>query len=190
MSDLHGHVRDFHPAEDRSGVDRAMRPLRKALRLLGLALLVVMIALPALQVALRATPYSFIGAGELTRFMLICVVFLTLPYVISSGASIRVEDFTTVLPRSMQQVLTIVVPASGVLGFGVASYSVAVAVLRNLNNATPTLGMPYWIFFSAAFVGLLVAALECAIQVVKALRGRDLYVSFAEEQPPEDEPEI
>ena len=82
------------------------------------------------------------------------------------------------------------IPATGVLGFGVASYSVAVAVLQNLNNATPTLGIPYWIFFSAAFVGLLMAAVECAIQFVKALHERDLYVSFAEEQPPEDMPDI
>ena len=192
MSDLPGQVRgqEFHPAEDRSAVDRAMRPVRKALRWLGLALLVVMIALPALQVGLRATPYAFIGAGELTRFMLICVVFVTLPYVISSGASIRVEDLTRGLPASLHRGIGIVIPATGVLGFGFAAYSVALAVLRNLNNATPSLGIPYWVFFSAAFVGLLVAALECAIQLVKAVQGRDLYVSFAEEQPPEELPEI
>lgn len=81
MSDLPGQAHDQNspPTEDQSAIDRAVRPIRKALRWLGLALLVVMIALPALQVALRATPYSFIGAGELTRFMLICVVFVTLP---------------------------------------------------------------------------------------------------------------
>jgi TRAP-type C4-dicarboxylate transport system permease small subunit len=191
MSDLPSQAKDqIHPAEDRSAVDRAMRPVRKALRWLGLALLVVMIALPALQVGLRATPYAFIGAGELTRFMLICVVFVTLPYVISSGASIRMEDLAKGLPEGVHRVIRVAIPATGVLGFGVASCSVAVAVLGNLNNATPSLGIPYWIFFSAAFVGLLVAALECAIQFVKALQGRDLYVSFAEEQPPEDLPEI
>jgi TRAP-type C4-dicarboxylate transport system permease small subunit len=188
VSDLPG--QEIHPAEDSSTVDRALRPLRKGLRWLGLVLLVVMIALPALQVLLRATPYAFIGAGELTRFMLICVVFLTLPYVISSGASIRIEDLTNGLPESIQRALRITIPATGVLGFGFAAYSVALAVLRNLNNATPTLGIPYWVFFSAAFVGLLMAAAECAIQLVKAMQGRDLYVSFAEEQPPEELPEI
>jgi TRAP-type C4-dicarboxylate transport system permease small subunit len=182
MSDLRGQDHEIPPADDRSAVDRAMRPLRKALRWLGLALL------PALQVGLRATPYSFIGAGELTRFMLICVVFVTLPYVIASGASIRMEDLTNWLPQGIRRVITVLIPASGVLGFGIAAYAVAVAVLRNLNNATPTLGIPYWIFFSAAFVGLLVATIECAIQLVKALQGQDLYVSFAEEQPPADLP--
>ncbi|HEX6142060.1 MAG TPA: TRAP transporter small permease subunit, partial [Geminicoccaceae bacterium] len=164
--------------------------VRKTLRWLGLGLLALMIALPALQVGLRFTPYAFIGAGELTRFMLICVVFVTLPYVISSGASIRIEDLSAGLPADLRRTIRIVIAASGVLAFGFASFSVAVAVLRNLNNATPTLGIPYWVFFSAAFVGLLLAALECAIQFVKALHDRDLYVSFAEEQPPEDLPEI
>ena len=191
MSDLPGQPnQEIHPAEDRSAVDRALRPLRKGLRWLGLALLVAMIALPALQVGLRSSPYSFIGAGELTRFMLICVVFVTLPYVISSGASIRVEDLMNWLPHGIRHILRIAIPATGVVGFGFASYSVALAVLRNLNNATPSLGIPYWVFFSAAFVGLLVAALECAIQVVKALQGRDLYVSFAEEQPPDELPDL
>ena len=105
MSDPSGQATDhaIHPAEDGSAIDRTMRPLRKALRWLGLALLAAMIALPALQVVLRATPYSFIGAGELTRFMLICVVFATLPYVVSSGANIRVEDFSAALPTSVQR---------------------------------------------------------------------------------------
>jgi TRAP-type C4-dicarboxylate transport system permease small subunit len=90
----------------------------------------------------------------------------------------------------VQRIIRVVIPATGILGFGFASYSVAIAVLRNLNNATPTLGIPYWIFFSAAFVGLFVAAVECAIQLVKALHGQNLYVSFAEEQPPDDFPTI
>ena len=107
-----------------------------------------------------------------------------------TGSSIRVEDLTNGLPESIQRALRITIPATGILGFGFAAYSVALAVLRNLNNATPSLGIPYWVFFSAAFVGLLVAALECAIHVVKAVQGRDVYVSFAQEQPPEELPEI
>jgi glutamyl-tRNA reductase len=52
-------------------MDRGMLPIRKLFRWVGLALLTVMIALPVLQVALREfTRFSFIGAGELTRFML------------------------------------------------------------------------------------------------------------------------
>lgn len=179
------------PPEDRTRVDRAMLPVRKLFRWAGLALLTVMIALPVLQVALREfTRLSFIGAGELTRFMLICVVFITLPYVVSSGASIRMEEMAALFPLRLQRLLKAIVTGTGVIAFTLAAYSVGLATYRNINNATPTLGIPYWIFFSAAFLGLFFAAVECAIQFIKVLRGREMYVAFAEEQPPEQAPEL
>ncbi|MFW6028214.1 MAG: TRAP transporter small permease [bacterium] len=172
-------------------MDRALLPVRRLFRYLGLVLLALMIALPMLQVSLRElTPYSFIGAGELTRFMLICVVFITLPYVVSSGANIRMEEITAGLPRRIRHTLKILITATGIAAFSFAAYSIALATLRNLNNATPSLEMPYWIFFSAAFLGLLFAAIESAIQFVKVLRGQEPYVTFAEEQPQEELPDL
>ena len=183
-----GHV---PPPEDRTGMDRAMLPVRKLFRRLGIVLLAAMIALPMLQVVLRqVTSTSFIGAGELTRFMLICVVFITLPYVVSSGANIRMEEFSSLLPVRLRRMLDILITAMAAAAFGFAAYSVALATLRNLNNATPTLAMPYWIFFSAAFLGLVFAALECVLQLAKAVRGQELYVSFAEELPPDELPDL
>jgi TRAP-type C4-dicarboxylate transport system permease small subunit len=193
MSNPFGIVESGHtpPPEDRTRMDRAMLPLRKTLRWLGLALLTTMIALPVLQVGLREfTRLSFIGAGELTRFMLICVVFITLPYVVSSGANIRMEEMAALLPIRVQRFLKGLVAATAVLAFTFAAYSVGLATYRNLNNATPTLGIPYWVFFSAAFVGLLLAAVESVIQFAKQWRGREPYVTFTEEQPPEDLPEV
>ena len=53
--------------------------------------------LASAQVALREfTSFTFVGAGELTRFMLICVVFVTLPYVLP-GVSIRMDELTSEL---------------------------------------------------------------------------------------------
>jgi TRAP-type C4-dicarboxylate transport system permease small subunit len=189
MTDPPGHSMQaaFLPS-DRTAADRTVEPLRKFVRWIGIVLLVVMIGLPTLQVFLRQFLRApFVGAEELARFMLICVVFVTFPYVVSSGANIRMEELLLALPRRVQYLLKVVIAATGSLAFGVAAWSVAVATARNLDNATPTLGIPYWVFFSAAFLGLLLAAVECAVQLYKALRNRPLYVTFAEEQPP-DEP--
>jgi TRAP-type C4-dicarboxylate transport system permease small subunit len=143
--------------------------------------------LPSVQVFLRTLVHRpFIGAEELARFILICVVFVALPYVVSSGASIRMEEIMSFFPRRVQWLLRVLITATGFAAYGVAAYSVAVATLKNLNNATPTLGIPYWVFFSAAFFGLLFSSVESAVQVVKAFLNRSLYVSFEEEQPPED----
>lgn len=175
------------PLAEQTSLDRVIEPVRRAYRGLGLILLTVMILLPTMQVVLREGLRSpFIGAEELARFMLICVVFVTLPYVVASGASIRMEEVVAALPRSIQRGLRIAMTGTAAIGFSIAAYSVAVATLRNLNNATPTLAIPYWVFFSAAFLGLLFAGLESAIQFVKALRGQPIYVAFAGEQPPDE----
>jgi TRAP-type C4-dicarboxylate transport system permease small subunit len=177
--------------DGRLAVDRALAPVRRLFRWLGVGLLAAMLALPALQVLLREViRQPFIGAEELTRFMLICVVFITFPYVVSSGANIRMEELLQALPARLRRRLHVLIAASGTAVLSTAAVSVAVATLRNLNNATPTLGIPYWIFFGAAFLGLLFAAVECAVQLYKALRRRPLYVTFAEEQPPEPPPNL
>jgi TRAP-type C4-dicarboxylate transport system permease small subunit len=140
-----------------------------------------------LQVFLRAVVgHPFVGAEELARFMLICVVFVTLPYVVSSGSSIRMEELLSALPRGVQRPLRVLSSGAASVAFGIAAYSVAVATLRNLDNATPTLGIPYWVFFSAAFLGLVVAAIESVVQFVKSLYDLPLYVSFAEELPADE----
>jgi TRAP-type C4-dicarboxylate transport system permease small subunit len=161
-----------------------LEPIRRALRLLSLVLLAVMILTPALQVLLREIFVApFMGAEELSRFMLICVVMLALPYTISSGASIRMEEVLRLLPRPIQRGTEILIASLGFLAFAFAAGAVITATLRNLNNASPTLGIPYYIFFSAAFVGFLLAAVEFALQVYKAIRNRPLYVTFDAEQP-------
>jgi TRAP-type C4-dicarboxylate transport system permease small subunit len=180
-------ARENYAPADAYRADRAFAPIRRVLRWTSFLVVAVMILLPALQVVLREvleTP--FIGAEELTRFMLICVVFITFPYVVASGANIRLEEGLQLLPAGGRRALQIVIAASGAIVLAVAAVSVAVATARNLQNATPTLGIPYYIFFSAAFVGLLAAAAESALQLWKALTRRPLYVAFADEASPDD----
>ena len=178
--------RDNYAPADALAPDRALAPLRRILRWASLVLIAVMIALPAVQVVLREIlNLPFVGAEELTRFMLICVVFLTLPYVVVSGANIRLEEGLMLLPQGIQRVAHVAISATGSVTFIVAAASVATATLRNLQNATPTLGIPYWIFFAATFIGFLMAAVECGLQTWKALARRPLFVTFGDEAPPD-----
>lgn len=191
MSDFHhpDYV-DAGTAQRLSLFDRILEPVRRLFRWLGVLLLGVLIFLPVMQVVLRQFQSPFIGAEELARFMLICVVFVTLPYVVSSGASVRMEELLHALPGRLRRGLRIFIPLTGALAFGAAAVSVAVATMRNLDNETPTLQIPYWVFFSAAFLGLLLAAIECAAQFVKAWRNDPLYLTFAAEHSPEEAPDL
>ena len=180
-------AREDYAAADAYAADRAMAPLRRILRWTSLALVTVMIALPAWQVIMReGFNMPFIGAEELTRFMLICVVFITLPYVVVSGANIRLEEGLQHMPSGLQRITRAAIAMSATVTFAIAAFAVAVATMRNLQNATPTLGIPYWIFFSASLIGFLVASIESALQAFKVLAGRPPFVAFADESAPDD----
>ncbi len=179
--------RESYAPADAFAPDRALSPVRRTLRWTSLAVVAVMIALPAIQVVLREVlNLPFVGAEELTRFMLICVVFVTLPYVVVSGANIRLEEGLHLLPRPIQRLIHIAIAGTGALTFGVAAAAIGVATLRNLQNATPTLGIPYWVFFSAAFVGFVVTTIEFSLQLWKVATRRPPFVTFADEAPPDD----
>ena len=180
-------TRERYAAADATAPDRTLGPVRLVLRWASLAMVAVMIALPAVQVVLREIlNLPFIGAEELTRFMLICVVFVSFPYVVASGANIRLKEGLHLLPRAVQRVLHVTIAGTGALTLAVAAVAIAVAAMRNLQNATPTLGIPYWIFFSASFLGFLFAAIEFALQLWKALLDKPPYIAFADEASPDD----
>ena len=83
-------------------IDRALEPLRWVFRWGSLVMLVAMVSLPFMQVVMREIfSAPIVGAEELARFMLICTVFIALPYVVSSGANIRMEEFLALFPRDV-----------------------------------------------------------------------------------------
>src|SRR5215203_2412613 len=106
--------RENYAPADAFAPDRALAPVRLILRWASLVMIAVMIALPALQVVLREllnTP--FVGTEELTRFMLICVVFVTFPYVVASGTNIRLEEGLHLMPNTLQRAIHILIAATG-----------------------------------------------------------------------------
>jgi TRAP-type C4-dicarboxylate transport system permease small subunit len=180
-------ARESYAPADAFAPDRTLAPVRRILRWASLVMIAVMIALPAVQVVLREIlDRPFVGAEELTRFMLICVVFVTLPYVVASGTNIRLEEGLHLMPPGGRRLFEITIAATGAVTLAVAAASIATATLRNLQNATPTLGIPYYVFFSAAFLGFLFAAVETALQLWKYVTRRPPFVTFADEASPDD----
>jgi len=168
-------------------IDRALEPLRWCFRWGSLAMLVLMVALPFVQVVMRELfSRPIVGVEELARFMLICTVFLALPYVVSAGSNIRMEEFQSMFPAGFVRVVKLAIAVAAIVAFGAAALASGIAIQKNLNNATPTLGIPYWIFLGAAAIGFGMTTIECAVQFVKALQNRPLYVTFPQEQEPEE----
>ncbi|MBL4918527.1 TRAP transporter small permease subunit [Szabonella alba] len=172
-------------------IDRMIEPVRWVFRLTSLVVLATLIALPFIQVVLRevlSTP--IVGVEELTRFMLICSVFLAFPYVVSAGASIRMEEILAFLPSRIIVIVRFCTSLIAIAAFAILAFASLYAISRNMDNATPTLGIPYYIFFGAAFAGFTMTCVECLIQLFKALQGQPLYITFRQEQEPPQEFDI
>jgi TRAP-type C4-dicarboxylate transport system permease small subunit len=169
-------------------IDRAIEPLRWIFRWGSLVMLVLMVLLPFLQVVAREVFASpLIGAEELARYMLICTVFIALPYVAAAGANVRMEEILSLCPARFIRGVKLVTAVVAIATFSTTAVASLVAIASNLDNATPTLGMPYWMFLGAAFVSFTMTTVECIIQLVKVLQDRPLYVTFPQEQEPEEE---
>ena len=169
-------------------IDRAIEPLRWVFRWGSLVMLVAMVVLPFLQVVSREIIGSpLIGAEELARFMLICTVFIALPCVAAGGANIRMEEILSLCPQQFVRSVKIVIALVAIATFATAVVASLIAITSNLDNASPTLGMPYWLFLGAAFVSFTMTTVECAIQFVKVLQDKPLYISFPQEMEPEEE---
>lgn len=169
-------------------IDRALEPLRWVFRWGSLAMLVAMVALPMAQVVAREIVGApLIGAEELARFMLICTVFVALPYVAAGGANIRMEEILSLCPARFVRAVKLVTAIVAIATFATAAIASLIAIASNLDNATPTLGMPYWLFLGAAFVSFTMTTVECVVQLVKVLQGRPLYICFPQEIEPEEE---
>jgi TRAP-type C4-dicarboxylate transport system permease small subunit len=127
-----------------------------------------LVLVPTAQVVMRGVfTLPFIGAEELTRFLLICLVFLAYPLVVEHGENIVMGEFKAMMPKRMRAVVnvTISLAAIGITLF--IAWVTATNISKNLSNATPTLGIPFWIFLGATLFGFAVAAIVHVLHLRK-----------------------
>lgn len=137
-----------------------MRPAVQILSALTVILVLGLIAVPVTQVVMRGVfGRPFIGAEELTRFLLICVVFTGYPLVVEAGENIVMGEIKGAMPSALRRVIDLAISISAVLTCLFLAYVTAANVSGNLNNATPTLGIPFWVFLAATFFAFAGAAL-------------------------------
>ena len=90
-------------------------------------------------------------------------------------------------PTPLRRAIHVAIAATGAVTLGIAAVAIAVATLRNLQNATPDprhplLGVLLGKFSSASSS----PRVEFALQLWKALAGKPPYVTFADEASPDD----
>lgn len=134
----------------------------------SVAILAALTVVPSAQIFMRGfVGLPFIGAEELTRFLLICLVFVAYPLVVETGDNIVMGELRQALPRRLRTVINVSISVSAVLVTGFLAYVAWQTIFRNLNNSTPTLNIPFWIFFAAALFGFGGAAVVHLIHLRK-----------------------
>lgn len=137
-----------------------MAVLVRALNAIVVCILLALLAVPLLQIVMRyffGTP--IMGAEELTRFLMILLVFLAYPLVVREGENIVMGELRAMLPAGWQHVLNLATSLIAVAGCGFLAWVTWNSIFLNLANKTPTLGIPFYLFLGAALVAFAGATL-------------------------------
>ncbi|MBL8289248.1 MAG: TRAP transporter small permease [Rubrivivax sp.] len=145
--------------------------VRTGLRWLSFALLALLVATPLAQIVMRSVfnvPMS--GAEELTRYFLICAVFVAAPLVTRDGGQIAMEEMQAVVPARPRWWLQMLIEVCGIAFFTLMAVAAVVTTANNLRNQTATLEMPFWLFMAPLVVGMALLAVETAARLAHTWR--------------------
>jgi len=147
--------------------------VRRAVRWTSLALLAALVITPLAQITMRGifnVPMS--GAEELARYFLICLSFLGASYVTEQGGQIRMEEFQGLIPPKPRWMLQLLIELSGAALFTVLFVASVATIRNNLQNQTPTLEMPFWLFMLPLALGSLLLVVETLMMLAHTWRRR------------------
>lgn len=149
------------------------RGLTKVDRYLGVIFLFNLIFLVLLDTILRAFSLTpFMGTMELVRCFLIWSVFISLRFVTSENAHIRMGELIALSPRVMQKLVNFLVHLAALIIFGIITLSVFTTTAHNFYDTTPTLEIPIIIFFFPTIIGFLLTTIQYAIILFSSFLGR------------------
>lgn len=127
-----------------------------------------LVLVPTTQVVMRSIfALPFIGAEELTRFLLICLVFCSYPLVVANGENIVMGEIKAAFPVRVRRLVDIAISLSAIAITGFIAWVTVSNISKNLANSTPTLGIPFWIFLGATFFGFAGAVVVHLIHLRK-----------------------
>lgn len=139
----------------------------------AIGMLVIMSALVVLQVTVRN--FFDLGlpwANELARFTGIALVYLMVPYLLMRDRFIAVDVLSSRLKgrlrfmsRLLNEIVTLVFAALTLWGF-------QLFLSQAGTFTTPAMGVPNWLFYLPALIGILLLTLAGAVRVTALVRGR------------------
>lgn len=145
-----------------------MKLARRIVEIASVFLLGALVFVPFAQIIMRSVfGAPIVGAEEFTRFLLICVVFISFPLVVEAGENIVMGDLRKAMPDLPRKFLNVLTSLCAIFIAGLVAYAVLGTIGKNLNNATPTLKIPFWLFLGSTLFGFAAAAVVHLVHLRK-----------------------
>lgn len=131
-----------------------------AINAVVVVLLLGLVAILALQIVLRdvfAAP--IVGLEEVTRMLMILMVWIAYPLVVAAGENIVMAELKAGLPARLRRGMDLVIGLGCTVAALLMVWATWEALAANPRNMTPTLRIPFWIYLAAAAFGFAGAAL-------------------------------
>ncbi len=149
--------------------------LRKIDLFISTLTLFFLVSLVVAQIVARSVfSLPLAGSEELSRYLLLWVVFVPLALVARSGEQIRMMEIRNMLPPIVVKILGLLSVLLGVTSYGVVAFSAALAAVSNIGRVTPSLEMPFLLFYLPTVLGFVLFTLEYILVLLRVLIFRDL----------------
>lgn len=140
-------------------------------------LLIIIFFVSLVQVVIRNLPFipALRWAEEFCRFAWIWSVFLSLPYTVKMGSTLRVTLLLDLVGAKARMVIDLAADliTAGTMAF-LCAYSVPVIRKIYLSaELSPAMAWPMWAVYSVIFAGFLLGAVRGVERFVRRLRGPD-----------------
>jgi TRAP-type C4-dicarboxylate transport system permease small subunit len=147
--------------------------LRTTCRLLSVAALFVIIVITLFQITIRwLFDIPLTGIEEFSRFLFVAFIFLGLPYYYRHDGHIRLSGIRNMLTGRNARLMEITVQFFCVLAFSIIFASAVYTTSTNYGSTTPTIAIPFWIFFTPIILGFGLLVAEHIIDLAKIIKGR------------------
>jgi len=136
--------------------------------LLGVITLLIIAQIAARDVFKVGAPW----AEELARYCGLSLVYLALPLLLLQGKHIHVDVLLKQLRGIPRRLVLIANEAFTVLFCAMFLWGGWAFMQRAAKFSTPAIGMPNWLYYLPAFLGMIVFTVVAVLRLVRALRGR------------------
>ncbi len=151
-----------------------LNKIRFILQIVTSSILLLLVVTPVTQITLRLLSAPLIGAEEMSRYLLIALIFLGAPWAVWFGGHIAMDQFQNYFPKQCVTWLRIIITTTSIFVFGFLAISATFLIKKMHANTSPALVVPFWVIMSPVAVGFLLLAIEYVVELVSGLKNSAL----------------